>query len=178
MPRILGYGFNPISIYFCYHRDGRLLALLHEVNNTFGERHGYLIPVAADSDTTITQTCAKEFHVSPFMAMGMTYDFRLQSPGERFNVAIRGSDEDGLLLVATFSSVREEMTDAVLLRAFFRTPLLTLKVIGGIHWEALRLWRKGLRAYTKPPAPAHPVSIVALTEPVRLSVPETTLTTA
>ena len=161
MPRVLGYGFNPISVWFCYHRSGRLAALLHEVHNTFGERHTYLIPVSPDaSPADIVQGCAKEFHVSPFMAMDMRYDFRVHAPDERLNLAILGGDSDGPMIVAALSAKRRPLTDAALLRAFLRTPLLTMKVIGGIHWEALRLWIKGVRLHARPPAPAHGVSIV------------------
>lgn len=159
MPRVLGYGFNPLSVYFCHHRDGRLVALLHEVHNTFGERHTYLIPVD-EPVGAIRQDCAKTFHVSPFMAMDMRYEFRIRAPGEALNIVIRGQDADGPVIVAALAAERQELTDAALLRAFLRTPLLTLKVIGSIHWEALRLWRKGLKFYSKPEAPATAVSIV------------------
>jgi len=161
MPRVLGYGFNPISVWFCHHRDGSLAALLHEVHNTFGERHTYLIPVTeTGTRDAIIQNCAKDFHVSPFMTMDMRYDFRVHPPDERLSLAIQGSDADGPLIVASFAAKRHELTDAALLRAFFLTPLLTLKVIGGIHWEALRLWIKGARLQPHPPAPEHAVSIV------------------
>jgi DUF1365 family protein len=161
MPRVLGYGFNPISVWFCYRRDGGLAALLHEVHNTFGERHTYLIPVAAGANpAAISQSCPKTLHVSPFMAMDMRYDFRIHAPDERLSLAISGSDDDGPLIVAALAARRHELTDAALARAFLRTPLLTLKVIGGIHWEALRLWIKGMRLRPRPPAPDHPVSIV------------------
>jgi DUF1365 family protein len=161
MPRVLGYGFNPISVWFCYRRDGSLAALLHEVHNTFGERHSYLIPVTqADAPGQISQTCAKEFHVSPFMRMDMRYDFRVHPPDERLSLAIQGSDANGPLIVASFAARRYELTDAALLRAFLRTPLLTLKVIGGIHWEALRLWIKGMSVQPHPPAPKCQVSII------------------
>ncbi len=166
MPRVLGYGFNPISVWFCYHRSGRLAALLHEVHNTFGERHTYLIPVAPDASASdIVQSCRKAFHVSPFMAMDMRYDFRVHAPDERLSLAILGGDADGPMIVAAFSARRRALSDTTLLRALLRTPLLTLKVIGGIHWEALRLWIKGARLHTRPPAPERPVSIVVQTTP-------------
>ena len=161
MPRVLGYGFNPISVWFCYHRSGRLAALMHEVHNTFGERHTYLIPVAPDYEPeNIKQACVKTLHVSPFMAMNMRYDFRVHAPDERLSLAIRGSDEDGPLIVAVLAARRREFSDAALLRVFFGTPLLTLKVIAGIHWEAARLWIKGLRFHPRPAAPDSSVSVV------------------
>ena len=162
MPRVLGYGFNPLSVYFCYHRDGRLLTLLHQVHNTFGERHTYLIPVASQDDpAAIGQDCAKAFHVSPFLAMDMRYEFRIRAPDASLNIVIRGTDADGPIIVAALAADRRDLTDAALLGAFLRTPLLTTKVIIGIHWEAFRLWRKGLRFHGKPTSPAEPVSIVA-----------------
>jgi uncharacterized protein len=161
MPRVLGYGFNPISVWFCHHRDGALVALLHEVHNTFGERHTYLIPVTSgDASAQINQGCAKQFYVSPFIGMDMRYEFRIHPPDDRLSLVIRGSDADGPLIVASMAATRYELSDAALLRAFIRTPLLTLKVIGGIHWEALRLWIKGMRLQPHPPAPEHQVSIV------------------
>lgn len=165
MPRVLGYGFNPISVWFCYHRSGRLAAIMHEVHNTFGERHTYVIPVApGDEPGNITQTCAKTFHVSPFMGMNMHYDFRIHAPDDRVCLAIRGSDEKGPLIVAILSARRRELTDAALLRVFLDTPLLTLKVIAGIHWEAARLWIKGLRLHPRPVAPYSSVSIIGQNE--------------
>lgn len=163
MPRVLGYGFNPLSVYFCHHRDGRLLALLHEVHNTYGERHTYLIPVTTpESPDAIRQDCAKAFHVSPFMAMNMRYEFRVRAPDDALNIVIRGTDADGPVIVASMAAERRELTDMALLRAFLRTPLLSLKVILGIHWEALRLWRKGLRLHTRPPPPAQAVSLITV----------------
>ncbi len=178
MPRVLGYGFNPISVWFCYHRSGRLAALVHEVHNTFGERHSYLIPVApGDGPENISQTCDKTLHVSPFMTMNMRYDFRVHAPDDRLCVAIRGSDDEGSLIVAVLAARRRELSDAALLRIFFGTPLLTLKVIAGIHWEAARLWMKGLPLHCRPAAPDSRVSIVGRNDvthadpaPVRLNV--------
>ena len=161
MPRMLGYGFNPLSVYFCHHSDGRLLALLHQVHNTFGERHTYLIPVTTpEAQGAIRQDCDKTFHVSPFMAMDMRYEFRVRVPDANLNIVIRGTDATGPIIIAALAAERRALTDAALLGAFLCTPLLTLKVILGIHWEALRLWRKGLRFYGKPPPPAEAVSIV------------------
>lgn len=172
MPRLLGYGFNPLSVYFCHHRDGRLLALLHQVHNTFGERHTYLIPVATTDDpSAIRQNCAKAFHVSPFMAMDMLYEFRIRAPDDALNIVIRGTDADGPIIVAALAATRRDLTDAALLGAFLRTPLLTVKVIIGIHWEALRLWRKGIRFHGKPTPPAHQVSIVAHLTPSEVRAP-------
>ena len=101
MPRVFGYGFNPLSVYFCYRNDGSLAALLYEVHNTFKERHSYLIPVAARVDI-VDQQCRKKFYVSPFMDMDMSYRFRVALPGDRVSVAINAADRDGPLLAAAF----------------------------------------------------------------------------
>jgi hypothetical protein len=162
MPRVLGTVFNPLSVYFCHRADGRLQAMLYEVHNTFGERHGYLIPVT-DADAhqpVLRQSCAKEFHVSPFMDMAMTYHFRIMPPAERAVVTIEGRDADGKLMSAAYAGARHALTDANLLRAFIAQPLLAAQVLGAIHWEALKLWRKGLRLRTKPRPPAELVSVV------------------
>jgi len=160
MPRVLGTVFNPISVFFCYRADGHLQAMLYEVHNTFGERHSYLIPVA-DADTPVLrQSCAKAFHVSPFMDMTMTYRFRITPPAERAVVAIEGSDADGKLISAAYVGTRHELTDVNLLRAFLAQPLLAGQVLAAIHWEALKLWRKGVRLHPKPHPPTDPVSLV------------------
>ncbi len=160
MPRVLGYGFNPISIWFCYRNDGLLAASLYEVHNTFGERHTYVIPIIDPDNVAIVQSCPKSLHVSPFMAMDMRYEFRLRPPDERLSLVIRGSDLDGPLIVAAQSARRQDLTDAALLRVFVQIPLLTLKVIAAIHWEAFRLWIKGVRSHPRPAAPERPVSVV------------------
>ena len=165
-PRTLGYVFNPISIYFCYRTDnGReiLLAMLYEVTNTFHERHGYLIPVDAgggDQPEVIRQTCSKELYVSPFISMDMTYSFRIRAPAEDFAVSIQTTDKEGTLLYASFNGRRRPLNARAAVRSFLRFPLLTIRVIGGIHWEALKLWLKGVPLVDHPRPPAEPVSIV------------------
>jgi DUF1365 family protein len=161
-PRLLGYVFNPLSIWFCYHRGGRLLALLYEVHNTFGERHGYLIPVdpARAPGDAILQSCDKCFYVSPFIAMAASYEFRLAEPEERLAVSIRQWTPEGELLLASQSGRRRALDDATLVRAFASFPLMTLKVVAGIHWHAFRLWRKGARPLPRPAAPDETVTLV------------------
>ena len=160
LPRVLGYVFNPISLYFCHAADGRLAAILYEVSSTFGERHTYLIPVEGEAPA-IRQRAAKRLHVSPFMEMALTYDFRIQAPAERVRVrvVVDTFDAQGLLLAASFVGVRSELTDAGVLTACLRHPLLTLKVVLAIRWEAVKLLAKGLRLRAGPPAPVQPVSV-------------------
>jgi uncharacterized protein len=163
MPRILGYAFNPISIYFCYRADQTLAALLYEVRNTFGERHSYLIPVAAGTGGCIEQSCKKAFYVSPFMDMDLDYAFRVKPPTEDIAVAVRASDKNGLLLVASLNGKRRPMTDRALGWLLFSHPLLTLKVIAAIHYEALWLALKGIGLRVRPNPPSTPVSIISQT---------------
>ena len=166
MPRVLGYAFNPLSVYFCHAPGGGLQALLYEVNNTFGERHHYLIGVPAqDADATlIEQRCDKHMHVSPFLPMDMHYRFRIRPPaadGTRgLSIGVDVHDADGLVLAARYDATPRPLADRALVAALFTHPLLTLKVIAGIHWEALRLWTKGARVHRQPATPAPPLTIV------------------
>ncbi len=165
MPRILGHVFNPLSIYFCHRPDGTLQATLYEVNNTFGERHSYLIEVdgAERSDGTIAQHCDKQFHVSPFLALDMRYGFSIDPPSsarEGLRIGVTASDREGAVLHARYDARRRTLDDAGLLRLFFGHPLLTIKVVAGIHWEALRLWIKGVSLHPRPAPPVRPVTII------------------
>lgn len=159
MPRVFGYGFNPLSIYFCYRRNGSLAALLYEVTNTFRERHSYLIPVAPGGGPII-QRCDKRFYVSPFMNMMMNYDFRVVPPSARISVTIRTSDAEGLALVAALSARRRPLTDAGLFRLLLSMPFLTVKVVAAIHWHAVILWWKGISLKRRPPKPTLDVTVV------------------
>ncbi len=160
-PRILGYAFNPLTLYFCHRTDGGLAAVIYAVRNTFGERHAYLIAVDGDEAARglIRQSCAQAFHVSPFVPMQAGYRFRLKPPGDGFSLAIQESDAEGDLLVATQTARRVPLSDGALARAFATHPLMALKVIGGIHWEAFRLWIKGAPLQVHPVPPATAVSV-------------------
>lgn len=140
MPRILGFAFNPLTTWFIDDEAGTLRAILYEVNNTFGERHHYLLPVTGEG--AVRQSCAKAFHVSPFIAMDMDYRFRVLPPGERLMIGIEVSDVQGVLLGAVQTAERRELTDAALLRAAISLPFVTAKVVAAILWEALLLWLK------------------------------------
>jgi DUF1365 family protein len=150
LPRVLGYVFNPISVYFCHRADGTLSATLYEVNSTFGERHTYLLAVEEGEGDCIRQQGRKALYVSPFMSVAMRYDFRVTKPGDRIVVAVIGLDERGPLILSNLVGKRRALSDAALLRVFFTHPLVTLKVIAGIHFEALRLWWKGVALVPRP----------------------------
>ncbi|HTO62353.1 MAG TPA: DUF1365 domain-containing protein [Bradyrhizobium sp.] len=155
-PRLLGYAFNPLSVYFCDRADGSLALIIYEVRNTFGEIHAYALPLrpADISRAGIRQAQDKLFYVSPFIAMTMRYHFRISPPQDTVRLRILETDRDGPLLAATFSGRRRALTTAALLVAFVGLPLVTFKVMAAIHWEALRLWIKGARLVRRPAIPA------------------------
>jgi DUF1365 family protein len=170
MPRLLGWAFNPLSVFFCYGQDNDLRAVLWEVDNTFGERHAYMMPVEqVGSDGTVRQACDKQFYVSPFMDLDLRYRFEVSPPGERLAIRIDTDDREGLVLTARHLARRKNLTDAALLKAFFMIPVLTLRVVGGIHWEALKIWWKGVPLQKHPPPPREPLSVV----PKRAAIQET-----
>jgi uncharacterized protein len=143
MPRTLGYGFNPLSVYFCAGADGALKAIVYEVHNTFGERHAYVLP-AAESGGSVRQACAKKFFVSPFLPMGLRYEFNVTPPEQRLAVAIRVSGPDGVVLRAALTGERRELTDAALIKAGLAMPVEAMKTTAAIHWQAARLWLKSV----------------------------------
>lgn len=151
-PRLLGYTFNPLSIYFCYNANGALALIIYEVRNTFGEIHSYVLPVGPGEVTAaeLRQEQDKLFYVSPFVAMATRYRFRISPPGEGVRLRILEVDAEGPLLAATFSGRRRALSTRALLRAFVTLPFLTLKIVGAIHWEALRLWLKGVKLVPRP----------------------------
>lgn len=145
MPRVLNYVFNPLSVYFCYRRSGEVAALVHEVRNTFGERHFYVLPPATEASGALTQSCAKEFFVSPFLEMGLRYEFRVKPPADGVRVAMVVRRGEEVALTAAFDGKRRALTDANILRTWMERPFMTHTVIVGIHWEALKMWLKGVR---------------------------------
>lgn len=160
-PRLFGYAFNPLSVYYAYDCDADLVAVVYEVRNTFGERHTYVAPVEPGSLTEagLRQERDKLFYVSPFLGMGMRYRFRLRPPTERVTVRILETDASGPILAATFSAAQCTLTTISLTAACAALPFMALKVIVGIHWEALKLWGKGLHLHPRP-RPPRPVSYV------------------
>jgi uncharacterized protein len=158
-PRIFGYVFNPISVYFAYDAAGGLIGLIYSVRNTFGERHSYVAPVRAGelSDAGVRQTRAKVLHVSPFIGMDARYHFRVLPPGKVVRLRIHETDMGEPLLAATFVGEARPLATPALAACLLKFPLVTWKIMAGIHWEALKLWLKGAR-FRKSPAPPEPAS--------------------
>ncbi len=156
MPRVLGYGFNPISVFYCEHGDGALRAIVVEVHNTFGEHHFYVLDANDASDASTVQTKNKQFHVSPFFSRQGAYRFHLNTPGERFAVGIRlyedASEEAALRIVTALTGERVAIGTRNVLKVCLRMPLMTLKVTAAIHWQALKLWLRGAKFRRKPEA--------------------------
>lgn len=167
-PRLLGYAFNPLSVYFCYRAEGNLGLVIYEVRNTFGEIHAYAVPIKPGeiSAAGIRQSQDKRFYVSPFIEMATRYHFRIAPPGSTVRLRILETDQAGALLAATFHGRRRALTTGRLLRSFFSLPLVTLKILAAIHWEALRLWSKGVRLVPRvKQAPAETASNSSLASP-------------
>ena len=163
MPRVLGMGFNPISIWYCEHADGSLRALIAEVRNTFGEKHSYLLasPDASKGRAlpySLPIEKEKCFHVSPLMDLVGRYRFQFDEPGERLRVAIHETREGVPVLDTTLAGERRELSDAVILGQVLRMPLQMLKVVGAIHWQALKIWLRGAKFHSKPAPPKYEVT--------------------
>lgn len=155
-PRVFGYVFNPVSFWYCHDRAGGLVAVLAEVNNTFGEHHNYLLlPPEGDTISAAqTLTARKVFHVSPFMAVNGFYRFRFKTAQSgRISVRIDHADEVGDLLHTAIAGQPQPLSAGTLARAFFAYPLQSVGVVARIHWQALRLWLKQVPFFRKPAPP-------------------------
>lgn len=150
-PRILGYVFNPLSVWFCHDRGGVLKAIVYEVHNTYGERHAYAF--ACGDEAVPRHACGKNFFVSPFLSRDCRYRFRIDPPAGRVAVAIQEEEHGAPILTASFSGTRCSLNDGALFAMLLRYPLMTLKVIAAIHYEAMRLMAKGIRRHRHAPAP-------------------------
>ena len=139
-PRIFGYVFNPLSIFYCY-QENNLKAIFYEVKNTFNEQHTYIFKVI--DGEKIEQKCKKKFYVSPFMDMETYYNFKLINPKEKLSVFIKQTDEKETILTATQTGDKKEFSFKQLMLNFFKYPLMTIKIITSIHYEAFLLWKKG-----------------------------------
>tara|TARA_B100000029_G_C17317099_1_gene866633 strand:- start:61 stop:828 length:768 start_codon:yes stop_codon:yes gene_type:complete len=146
-PRIFGYVFNPLSVFFIYDKNLKLISIFYEVKNTFGEQHTYLFK--ASDDKTIKNNCSKKFHVSPFIEMECNYYFRVLKPSDKMSVIIDQSDNSGKLLYASQDGVAKELNQKNLIISYICHPLMTFKIIAAIHFEAFKLWLKGIKFVKK-----------------------------
>lgn len=158
-PRMFGFVFNPLSVYFCYDEAGALTAAIYEVRNTFGERHTYVCAVENGqmSRAGLRQERTKIFYVSPFIDLGMRYHFRIVPPGDTVRLRILETEGADPLLSATFSGTARPFSTPVLSGLVARQPFMTLRVVAAIHWQALKLWLKGAKFFSRG-KPPHPVS--------------------
>ena len=147
-PRIFGYVFNPLSVFYIYDRSSNLISILYEVKNTFGEQHTYVFKTEINHNL-IQHTCKKKFHVSPFIEMDCTYFFRLLKPGNKISVIIDQNDNNGKILYASQDGVRSEINNVNLIKSYLKHPLMTFKIIFAIHYEAFKLWSKGIKFIKK-----------------------------
>jgi len=164
-PRVMGYVFNPLTIYFCDAPDGPLQAILYEVRNTFGDKHVYLAPIepTSDAEAPRLQQCEKRFHVSPFLDIAGEYRFRVTEPDERLSILIKHAVDGQDILIATHVGAREPFTDRKILTNLLRFPFMTLSIVAAIHWQALKLWIKGARFHKRPEPPLDPVTLAQST---------------
>lgn len=156
-PRVLGFVFKPVSFWFCERRDGSLVAVVAEVNNTFGERHAYFLD-ARQAQRNTTMRARKVFHVSPFCDVAGDYQFRFVRQGNLVMSTVELQDAQGSLLQTSWTGRTQALTSGAMRRAFFSMPLMTLGIVAKIHWQALILWFKRTPFYRQPPLPKDFVS--------------------
>ena len=147
-PRIFGYVFNPLSVFFIYDSREKLISILYEVKNTFGEQHTYIFKVT-DNSNLFQHNCLKKFHVSPFIEMNCNYFFRTLKPGEKISVIIDQYQTNEKILYASQDGKRVEFSSKELLKSYLKHPLMTFKIISAIHFEAFKLWTKGIKFIKK-----------------------------
>ena len=153
MPRVFGYGFHPISVFYCEHADESLRAIVVEVHNTFGEHHFYVLHEhGAPMSWRAAQHKAKAFHVSPFFDRSGGYRFHFAEPGARLGMGIRLFEDDGERprITTTLTGERQALTTANILKAVCNVPFMTIKVVVAIHWQAFKLWLRGAVFHRKP----------------------------
>ena len=147
-PRILGFVFNPLSVFYVYNLQNKLISILYEVKNTFGEQHTYIFKITKD-ENLVQNKCAKKFHVSPFIEMDCNYFFRLLKPGDKISVIIDQYDKEDKILYASQDGTRTDFSSNELIKSYLKHPLMTFKIILAIHYEAFKLWIKGIKFIKK-----------------------------
>ena len=147
-PRIWGYVFNPLSVFFVYDKNSNLVSILYEVKNTFNEQHTYIFKLQKSKEL-IEHSCRKKFHVSPFIEMNCTYYFKITKPGEKISVYIDQYADENKLLVALQEGIKVSLNNKNLIKIFFSHPMMSFKIILAIHFEAFKLWIKGIKFVKK-----------------------------
>ena len=146
-PRILGYVFNPLSIFYVYNNNDDLISILYEVKNTFGEQHTYVFKTK--NNNLLKHNCEKRLHVSPFIEMNCNYFFKILKPSEKISVIIDQFQFNEKILYASQDGDRTDFTSLELIKSYLKHPLMTFKIIGAIHFEAFKLWIKGIKLVKK-----------------------------
>ncbi len=152
-PRILGFAFNPLTVYFCLNEYDDPVLMIYEVRNTFGEDLTYILTAGEPANGTYAHTIEKAFYVSPFNDVEGDYCFHVLAPGDNLTIGVALRIDGNPMLRTHFTGRRTPLSDRALLGMFFAYPLMTAKVVAGIHWEALKLWRKGMRLKDRPAPP-------------------------
>jgi len=147
-PRVWGYIFNPLSIFFVYDKNSNLISILYEVKNTFGEQHTYVFKIDKNNQL-LEHSCKKKFHVSPFIEMNCLYYFKILKPTHKLSVVINQNDDSGKLLFASQDGLKNELNNKNLMISYISNPLMSFKIIGAIHFEAFKLWIKGIKLVKK-----------------------------
>ena len=163
MPRVAGYDFNPLSVYYCSNASDQLIAMIYEVNNTYGGRHSYVIPVsghAGNSADTVRQGCDKGFYVSPFMELDLSYRFQASLPGDDVSLSVQARKNDRVVINTSLHGRRHDLNDLNIMRLAVTHPALPIKVTGAIYWHALKLWWRGFAVNQATPSTATTVTIV------------------
>ena len=146
-PRIFGYVFNPLSVFYVYDANNDLISILYEVKNTFGEQHTYFFKVK--NENLLQHNCEKKFHVSPFIEMNCNYFFRILKPTDKILVVIDQYQLNEKILYASQDGKRTDFTTSELIKSYLKHPLMTFKIIAAIHFEAFQLWVKGIKFIKK-----------------------------
>lgn len=163
MPRVAGYDFNPLSVYYCSNVCGEPIALIYEVNNTYGGRHTYVIPITGRPEQigkTVRQACNKEFYVSPFMELDLAYRFQADLPGDDIGLSVQARKNDRAVINTSLHGHRRDLTDFNILRLAVTHPVLPAKVTGAIYWHAFKLWWRGFAVNQAAPSAGNTVTIV------------------
>ena len=137
-----------MSVFFIYNKKSELISILYEVKNTFGEQHTYIFKIN-ENDNLIKNTCIKKFHVSPFIEMNCTYFFKILKPDTKISLIIDQYDDEGKLLYASQDGIKIDLNNKNLILSYLRHPLMTFKIIAAIHFEAFKLWIKGIKFVKK-----------------------------